>query len=229
MMIPERNGILQPHASICSSLNVDLRPPATNPPIKVPRFAPAMTNEPYNPHLDFGCPSRVKTNDDINCPPTLRPCIIRTISNSNIAGFPICLYVGRHPMRVVATAMRNIEISNAYFLPRLSPMYPITNPPIGLIKKAQPKTAKLSRIERSSAWPGGKNTSPMMSEKNPNTAKSYHSNTLPATPARVFNVSWHDDDDDGCGGGGEGGIGNDDDDADPADLVLNLDADLPIT
>jgi hypothetical protein len=57
----------------------------------------------------------------------------------------------------------------------LSPTYPIKSPPIGLIKKADPKiTNDLVRLE----WgllgsSGGKKISAMISEKNPNNEKSY--------------------------------------------------------
>ena len=66
---------------------------------------------------------------------------------------------------------------------------------------------------------GEEETNPISQTSRPasleDASHTYHSNTLPATPARVFNVSWHDPDGGDCGGGGgEGDIGDADDDAD---------------
>jgi hypothetical protein len=51
------------------------------------------------------------------------------------------------------------------------------------------KTAKDSISAMLPGWSGGKETVPRTSLKYPKTAKSYHSNTFPAIPAIVLNVS----------------------------------------
>mmetsp|Transcript_27635 Transcript_27635/g.50317 ORF Transcript_27635/g.50317 Transcript_27635/m.50317 type:complete len:201 (-) Transcript_27635:75-677(-) len=110
-------------------------------------------------------------------------------------------------------AIRKRLKTKACFLPYLSPIYPITKPPTGLIRNAPPYTAKLLTkldvsisppistksslpfplfplpfpfsLALSSSSDGAKNTVAIISLKKPNKAKSYHSSTLPITPAMV--------------------------------------------
>lgn len=163
--MPERKGTRQPHWCNASSLRLRLITVATNPPRRVPQLAAAITKLPYNPHLDLGWRSNVKTSELMSCPPTERPCSNLTIVSNTILNGPTAAYPGRQPMQKVGNAMRKIDIVSALRLPYLSPMYPIIIPPRGRIKKAPPNTAKLSTIAAWPSWPGGKKTSLRMSLK----------------------------------------------------------------
>jgi len=59
---------------------------------------------------------------------------------------PTAAYPGKQPIAKVGKAIKNILIVKAFLDPNLSPIYPIITPPIGLMKKAPPNTAKLSII-----------------------------------------------------------------------------------
>jgi len=95
---------------------------------------------------------------------------------------PMVSALGSTPMKNEGKAIAITDQSRACLRPNLSPTHPNSAPPSGRMMKPAAKVPKAARSEAVGLW-AGKKCVPICWAKKPKRAKSYHSSTLPATPA----------------------------------------------
>ena len=95
---------------------------------------------------------------------------------------PIVAVPGSTPMKKEGKAIAMTDQSSACLRPYRSPTQPNRAPPRGRMRKPAANVPKVARSE-AVGLSAGKKCAPICWAKKPNSAKSYHSRTLPATPA----------------------------------------------
>ena len=148
----------------------------------MPVKAPTGPQLPIHPRRPGSEPSTRNTVEAPYSPPTASPCISRNTSRRIGAAIPIVSVLGNTPMKKEGNAIAITDQSSACLRPNLSPTQPNRAPPSGRMMKPAAKVPKAARSEAVGLW-AGKKWAPICRAKKPKRAKSYHSSTLPATPA----------------------------------------------
>jgi hypothetical protein len=135
MTAESQNATRQPQLRNASSERVEDSTNSTRVARRLPTGTAACGQLAQKPRDFAGLCSATSSTAPPHSPPTAKPCRKRRTTRRIGASRPICAYVGRQPMRNVATPTRMMLNCSNRLRPYLSPKWPKTMPPSGRAMK----------------------------------------------------------------------------------------------
>jgi hypothetical protein len=184
-----RNGTRQPQLS---NVDADIEPSTslnTSVESSRPAGTPICGHEPKKPRRPLGAYSVDISTAPPHSPPTPMPCAKRRTTSRTGASTPIALWVGRQPIRNVATPMISRDSTSIDLRPTRSPKCPKTMPPSGRAAKPTAYVLNARRVPTSGSASGKKSLSKTSAAAVPYKKKSYHSIVVPMKLAATTDLS----------------------------------------